>query len=308
MKRRFRLLRVGARGSQLARIQTALAVAALQRVASGIQFEPVVIVPIGDRDKVTPLTMLGGQGVFSSELHEALLDGRIDVAVHSVKDLPSELPEGVVLAAIVCRDDPRDALISRDGCLLGQLLPGARVGTSSLRRQALLRRERPDLIVTDLRGNVDTRVRKLEQGDLTAVVLAAAGLRRLGWQSRISHYLPPETFVPAPGQGALGVTCRAADEEVRWVVERAHDPAAGRAVEVERAFLRAVGGGCRTPIGAYATVERGLVTLRALLGDISLQRLERRVVTVPEDEALGTVRRLARELKAELGLEEVSLS
>lgn len=301
----YRSLRVGTRGSWLARAQTELAIAALRRAWPDVSWEIVVIAPAGDRDKTTPLTILGGQGVFSKELHEALLDGRVDLAVHSVKDLPSELPQGVALVAIVTRSDPRDALVSRDGPRLDELPLGARVGTSSRRRQALLRAARPDLVVTDIRGNVDTRLRKLDQGDFDAVVLAASGLHRLGWEDRVTEYLSPDTFVPAPGQGALGITCRADDEELRELLGQVHDPIAGLAVEVERAFLRAIGGGCQTPIGAYATVDGGQVTLRALLGDPSLRRLERRQVTVPDEQALAAARALAAELKAALGIEEV---
>ncbi len=301
----YRSLRVGTRGSRLARAQTELSLVALRRAWPDVSWEIVVITPAGDRDKTTPLTVLGGQGVFSKELHEALLDGRVDLAVHSVKDLPSELPEGVALAAIVTRSDPRDALVSRGGSRLAELPPGARVGTSSRRRQALLGAVRPDLVVTDIRGNVDTRLRKLDQGDFDAVVLAATGLHRLGWEDRVTEYLSPDTFVPAPGQGALGITCRADDEELRELLGQVHDPIAGLAVEVERAFLRAIGGGCQTPIGAYATVDGGQVTLRALLGDQSLRRLERRQVTVPGEHALAAARALAAELKAALGIEEV---
>ncbi len=304
MRGRLPPFRVGTRGSQLARAQTELALAALKRVAPDVALETVVITPAGDRDKTTPLSILGGQGVFSKELHEALLDGRIDLAVHSVKDLPSELPDGVALAAIVIRSDPRDVLVSRDGARLGQLPSGARIGTSSRRRQALLRRARPDLMVADIRGNLDTRLRKLDRGDFDAVVLAATGLHRLGWESRVTEYLSPDTFVPAPGQGALGITCRADDEELRALLEQAHDPVAGRAVEVERAFLRAIGGGCQAPIGAYATVDGGQVTLRALLGDSALKRLEWRQVTVPDEQAVAAARALATELKAALGIEE----
>lgn len=300
-----RSLRVGTRGSRLARAQTQLALAALRRAWPDLSWEIVVITPVGDRDKTTPLTVLGGQGVFSKELHEALLDGPVDLAVHSVKDLPSELPEGIALAAIVTRSDPRDALVSRDGSRLAELPPGARVGTSSRRRQALIGAVRPDLVVADIRGNVDTRLRRLDQGDFDAVVLAATGLHRLGWKDRVTEYLSPDTFVPAPGQGALGITCRADDQELRELLVQVHDPIAGLAVEVERAFLRAIGGGCQTPIGAYATVEGGQVTLRALLGDHSLRRLERRRVTVPGEHALAAARELAAELKAALGIEEV---
>lgn len=300
-----RSLRVGTRGSRLARAQTQLALAALRRAWPDLSWEIVVITPVGDRDKTTPLTVLGGQGVFSKELHEALLDGRVDLAVHSVKDLPSELPEGIALAAIVTRSDPRDALVSRDGSRLAELPPGARVGTSSRRRQALLGAVRPDLVVADIRGNVDTRLRRLDQGDFDAVVLAATGLHRLGWKDRVTEYLSPDRFVPAPGQGALGITCRADDQELRELLVQVHDPIAGLAVEVERAFLRAIGGGCQTPIGAYATVEGGQVTLRALLGDHSLRRLERRRVTVPGEHAPAAARELAAELKAALGIEEV---
>lgn len=291
-----RSLRVGTRGSRLALIQTERAVDALRRSVPGLGVETVVIVSSGDRDKTTPLSVLGGQGVFAKELHEALLDERIDVAVHSVKDLPSTLPDGIVLAAVVERSDPRDVLVSRDGLSLDALPQNARIGTSSRRRQAAVREARPDLTVVDIRGNVDTRLLKVDEGEVDAVVLAATGLLRLGWEHRIAQYLPVDPFVPAPGQGALGITCRIDDLGVREVLARTHDPIAGAAVEIERAFLRAVGAGCQAPVGAYAAVEGDAVTIHALLGGLSSERIERRRVTVPLAEGIEVALALAREL------------
>ncbi|HEU5423036.1 MAG TPA: hydroxymethylbilane synthase [Nitrolancea sp.] len=261
---------VGTRGSALALEQTRRVVALLQAAAPELTIETRLITTHGDVDKQTPLAVLGGQGVFAKEIEAALLAGEIDLAVHSAKDLTSELPRGLIIAAIPERDDPRDALVApTPGLRLDDLSPGAHVGTSSRRRALQLQQARPDLVAVELRGNVDTRLRKVRQreGGLAAGILAASGLLRMGWQDAIAEVLPLDTFLPAPGQGALAVECRADDEPLRALLATIDDPAVARAVAIERAFLRAVGGGCRSPIGAFAVIQDERVLLRAMLGD-----------------------------------------
>jgi hydroxymethylbilane synthase len=257
-------LRIGSRGSKLALRQTDRVVTALRDAYPELDTEVRVIETGGDRDKETSLAVLGGQGIFAKELQEALLREEIDIAVHSVKDLTSELPDGLMLAAIFERSEPRDVLVSGKGSL-AQLPAGSTVGTSSRRRIAQLRHARPELKAVDLRGNIDTRLRKVEDEEVDAAILAAAGLLRMNWSDRITQYLNSETFVPAPGQGALGIECLAGNRTVREIVEPLNDDATSLAVRTERAFLRAVGGGCTSPIAAFATVRDGEVTLRAML-------------------------------------------
>lgn len=261
-----RTLRVGTRGSALALEQTRRVVAALAAAAPELRVETVSISTSGDRDKQTPLSVLGGTGIFAKELEAALLAGEIDFAVHSAKDLTSTLPQGVTIAAIPERDDPRDGLVS-SGPRLEELPAGSRVGTSSRRRALQLHQLRPDLVPVELRGNVDTRLRKVREGQVDAGILAVAGLLRMGWREPIVEYLPLDTFVPAPGQGALAVECRADDELVQAALGLIDDPVLSAAVGIERAFLRAVGAGCRSPLGAYAVVQGERVGLRAMLGD-----------------------------------------
>ncbi len=265
-----RTIRVGTRGSALALVQTDLFVDTLKSVVAGIEFETVVMNTAGDTDKQTPLAILGGQGIFAKELEAALVTGQIDVAVHSAKDLTSNLPDGLTLGAVLNRADPRDVLLTTDGSKLADLPAGARVGTSSRRRVMQLRQARPDLRPVELRGNVDTRLRKLVEGQADAAIMAAAGIERMGWGDRISEYLPVHTFVPPPGQGALGVECRAADDEMLTLLERVNDALVHIQVETERAFLREAGGGCQSPIGAFASVDGETLTLNAMLADENL--------------------------------------
>lgn len=247
-------LMVGTRGSPLAQTQTDMVVAALKRCAPDVQFRQTVIKTAGDKDKTRPLAELGGLGVFTKEIENALLSHEIDIAVHSLKDLPTEIAPGLVIAAILKREDARDCLVSQHGQRLMQLPGGARVGTSSARRAAQVLALRPDLLIVPLRGNVDTRLRKAQSQDYDAIVIAAAGLARLGHSSVIAEYLPVETFLPDPGQGALAVEIRSDDPELAELASQIDHPASRAAVTAERAFLRALGGGCRMPIGAFASV------------------------------------------------------
>ena len=256
-------LRIGTRGSRLALAQSRWVQAALRQHHPGLIVELVTITTTGDRFVDAPLSTLGGKGVFVKEIEEALTAERIDCAVHSMKDVPTELAPGLVIAAIPPREDPRDTLISRSGSTLQDLPRGARVGTSSLRRMALVRAQRGDLDVVALRGNVDTRLRKLDAGELDAVILAAAGLRRLGIARPDLALLEPAEFLPAIGQGALAIESR--DDATRALLVVLDDNETRIAVSAERAFLARVGGSCRTPLAAHASLSAGRLALSALI-------------------------------------------
>lgn len=294
------MIRIGTRGSALALEQTRRVVAALNRLAPGVECRTQIINTHGDLDQTTPLTVLGGQGVFAKELEAALLADEIDIAVHSVKDLTSTLPDGLTIGAIVDREDPRDVLVSRNGSSLHDLPSGARVGTSSRRRIIQLRRARPDVEPVEFRGNIDTRLRKVHDGVVDAALLASAGISRMGWGDRITEYLSLDDFVPAPGQGAMGVECRANDDRVLALLSSLNKPDIALAVEVERAYLRAVGGGCTSPIGANAVVENGVVTLRAMLADEAMTHMLYETRSVPASDALVMAGELAGEMKRTL--------
>ncbi len=248
---------IGTRGSQLATTQTGMIKTALeQRWGDAVDVRLEIISTRGDVDRQS-LREIGGQGIFTREIERALQDGAVDLAVHSLKDLPTEMDDALLLAAIPLREDVRDVLITRGGGDLSTLPEGARIGTGSARRQAQLALQRPDLRFVDLRGNVDTRMRKVHDGEADAVVLAAAGLRRLGLQDHISQYLDPMTMLPAPGQGALGLQMRAADTIKRDFVAALDDAPSHAAITAERAFLASLGGGCRAPIAAWARQQDG---------------------------------------------------
>ncbi len=266
-------LRIGTRGSQLALTQSRWVQACLRQQHPQLAVELVTITTSGDRFVEQPLSAIGGKGLFVKEIEEALLAGSIDCAVHSMKDVPGELAPGLVIAAVPAREDARDVLITRGGVELAALRRGARLGTSSLRRMALLRAARPDLEVTNLRGNVDTRLRKLHSGEFDAIVLASAGLRRLGIQPSGMVFFDPAHFTPAIGQGALAIESRADDSaELVAVLE---DTPTRVAVSAERAFLTRAGGSCRTPLAAHATVDSDAIELRALIASPDGQKLVR---------------------------------
>lgn len=282
-----RPLALGTRPSQLARWQTGYVAGLLQAAAPGLQVHQVVISTEGDRVLDKPLPEIGGKGLFTTELEIALHNGEIDLVVHSLKDLPVEPVDGLVVAAIPPRADARDVLISPGGWTLDSLPRGARVGTSSLRRAAQLLAHRPDLTLLPLRGNVDTRIRKAEQGDYDAIVLAAAGVTRLGLEKKISEYLTFEQMLPAPGQGALAVQCRFGDDELLTLLTQIDDLAARAAVEAERAFLLGLGGGCSAPVAAYATHSLGQVSLSGLAASADGRNVVRVQGVGPEGRALG---------------------
>ena len=262
-----RLLRIGSRGSPLALVQARQVQTALA-VACGIvaeQIEIKIIRTSGDTIQDRPLADAGGKGLFTKEIEEALLSGAIDFAVHSSKDIPAVLPAGLTLAAFLPREDPRDALVSSKAKTLGELPRNALVGTSSPRRQALLMRARPDLRIAPLRGNVETRLRKIEASEMDAAVLAVAGLKRLGLFSAMATALEVEEFLPAAGQGAIAIETRAADESARAHAAAVDDTDTHTALAAERAFLAALGGSCRTPIAGHARLDGDAVRFRGLI-------------------------------------------
>lgn len=280
---------IGSRGSDLALAQANHIAAALRAAHPELETEIKVIVSKGDQLDETPLAQMGGKGVFTKELEVALLAGEIDVAVHSLKDLPTELPEGLCVAAIPEREDPSDVYVGRDGVMFDALPPGARVGTSSLRRKAQLLALRSDLEVVELRGNVPTRLRKLDAGGLDAIILAAAGLRRLGLAERITAHFDAEAMLPAPGQGALAIETRSDDPELLLLLRPLHDRDTAAAVIAERAMLQGLGGGCQTPVGALAHVADGEIHLSGCVANPDGRLILRTEVVAPlsDPEAAG---------------------
>ncbi len=259
------ILRLATRGSALAMAQAHIVAEALTRAEPSLGVEYIEIQTEGDADRTTPLSVLGGRGVFVRGVEEALLDGRADIAMHSLKDVPTAIPDGLVLAAMLERADPRDALVASGGRRLAELPAGARIGTSSNRRAALLRALRPDLDVVELRGNVDTRLHRVSEGAIDAAVLAAAGLERLGRLGEVTQFFEAMEFLPAPGQGVIAVECRTDDATTLAILARVDHASTRTAAEAERGFLAALGSGCTLPVGAYAQVDGDLVALRAMI-------------------------------------------
>ena len=259
---------LGTRGSKLALQQSEWFQSRIHDVAPDVRVTLQKIQTSGDKILDVPLAKIGGKGLFVKEIEDALLTGEIDLAVHSMKDVPAQLPEGLDILCVPAREDARDALISREGRKFVDLPQGAKIGTASLRRQAQLLSARPDLQIEMLRGNLDTRLRKLKEGQFDAIVLAAAGLHRLFWAQEITEYLDPVVSLPAIGQGALGIEGRSDDVFVRSVLERLDDSTTRTAVTAERAFLQRLEGGCQVPIAAYATLSGELVSLDGLVAGI----------------------------------------
>lgn len=266
---------LGTRGSQLARWQTDWVAARLRERVPDIEIGIEIITTQGDRVLDTPLPQIGDKGLFTREIENALLQGRVHAAVHSLKDLPTELPDGLMLAAICEREDVRDALVTKHHCALRDLPHGARIGTSSLRRAAQLRAYRSDFQIVNLRGNVDTRLRKSAGDDYDAIVLAAAGLIRLGHANRIAEFLSLDVMLPAPGQGALAVEICADDADTCALVAMLDHAPTRAATDAERAFLRALGGGCQVPIAAFAQVDGNSLHLRGLIANEDGTRIVR---------------------------------
>ena len=281
---------IGTRGSKLARTQTQWVADQLKKSHARLSVEIKVIQTAGDRDQIAPLPAIGGKGLFTQELDQQLIDGEIDCAVHSMKDLPTELPEGIAILAVPKREQPHDALISRENVRFLELPPEAIVGTGSIRRLAQLLRIRRDLKYEDIRGNVDTRIKKLAQGLYDAVILAAAGLRRLGMDDQITELFAPNVVLPAVGQGALAVTGRQDDQTTRTLVRAITHLNTRRAVLAERALLSELGGGCHVPIAAHGQVTGRQIHLEGLVvapdGKTSVR--DRITGSAKDAKALGT--------------------
>ncbi len=306
----MRPLRIGSRGSILARWQAEFVRKQLFQVA-GVEAEIIIIKTSGDKMQQAPLTQIGGKGIFIKELEEALLDESVDLAVHSVKDIPTETPSRLFFPAVCRRDDVRDCLVTTNGKTLETLKQGARVGTSSLRRQAQLKHYRADYDIRELRGNVDTRLRKVESGEYDAIVLSKAGLDRLGWGQKISEAISTEISLPAVGQGAISIESRVKDTEIAEVLGKLDDPETRTAIIAERALLSTLQGGCQVPLGAWARMERGELLMEAVVCSVDGKQYVRERATAPPEQAAQLGEQLAHRL-AEGGargiLEEVARS
>ncbi|WP_424452118.1 hydroxymethylbilane synthase [Paenibacillus pinisoli] len=291
-----RVIVVGTRQSALALTQTGQVIDELKRISEqeglGYTFEIRKIVTKGDRILDVTLSKVGGKGLFVKEIEQALLDGEIDIAVHSMKDMPFQLQEGLMNGATPRRVNPLDCLVTKEGGDLDSLPQGARVGTSSLRRSSQLKNRRPDLQLESIRGNIDSRIRKLETEGFDAVVLAAAGLSRMGWEDRISALIPEDVCIPAVGQGALGIECRENDEQIRELLSLLNDRETEITVRAERSFLGTLNGGCQVPIGAYATIvseeaDGPLLELTGMVGSPDGETLLKEIKRGKDPEKLG---------------------
>ena len=286
---------VGSRGSRLAVIQAEELIGQLRDAVPQLELSLVKIKTQGDRDRKSPLSQIGGRGVFVKELEDALLKGKIDVAVHSLKDMPSQLDPGLRLAAVPVRRDPRDALVSGSGKTLAQLPSGARIGTGSQRRALELQAFRPDLKACPLRGNIDTRISKVCPGELDGVIVAAAALERMGWQDRVAEYLPVDIFLPAACQGALGVEMRAGDGAAATVA-LVNDEASWQTTAAEREFLRTLGGGCRSAIAAMAHVEGDIMHIEGMAAGLLSGKTVRAKLAGPRQKSEELGKKLAQNL------------
>ena len=291
-------LRIGTRGSLLALQQSNAVKSALEEHWPGLTVTLEIIKTTGDKITDVPLAKVGGKGLFVKEIEDALLAGEVDLAVHSMKDVPAILPEQLEIVAIPQREDARDVLVMHRGESLAELPGRARIGTSSLRRAAQMKLLRPDLMIENLRGNLDTRLRKVQEGLYDAIVLAAAGLHRMGWQHRITLYLEPEQFLPAVGQGAIGIEARRTDAEVSRYLEPLHDPDTALAVTAERSFLLELEGGCQVPIAGYATVQGLELEFTGLVASVDGREVFRSRARAPRSDARRLGQAIARELLA----------
>jgi hydroxymethylbilane synthase len=297
-------LRIGTRGSQLALNQANWVKEKLVKAHPDLSVMLIKIKTTGDKIQDAPLAKIGGKGLFVKEIEEALIHRRIDLAVHSIKDVPTELPEGLHLSAITKREDPRDVFISRDGKILKDLPPNAKIGTSSLRRQAQLLRFRNDLELLPLRGNLDTRLKKLKTMNLDGIVLALAGVKRLGLDERITEIIPTEISLPAIGQGALGIETRQDDQEVEGQIQFLNHKDSWIAVSAERAFLKKLEGGCQVPIAAFAQIIKTSLQIDGLVGTIDGKRFIRHHIVGPIEKAESLGSELA-EILLEKGAKEI---
>jgi hydroxymethylbilane synthase len=262
-------IRLGTRGSPLAMWQANWIKDQLEETHEGLKIELVKITTTGDKIQDVPLAKIGGKGLFLKEIEDALLKNKIDIAVHSMKDVPVHLPRRLCIASFTERQDPRDALISKNGIKLADMPQKARIGTGSMRRQTQLLNYRPDLEIVPLRGNIDTRIKKLETEELDGIILAAAGLIRMGWADKITEYIDIDILLPAIGQGSVGIEARNFDIDVLEAIVALDHEETNYALEAERGFLRVLNGGCQVPIGGYATIQDGQLTIRGLVGDLA---------------------------------------
>ena len=289
-------IKIGTRGSKLALWQANWVKSALNAGNTSIAVELVPIKTRGDKIIDVPLAKVGGKGLFVKEIEDALLNGRIDLAVHSMKDMPSEIPDGLCVGAIPEREIPQDVLISKKGLLLHDLMPGARIGTSSLRRSAQLLHARPDLVILPLRGNIDTRLKKLETENLDAIILAAAGVIRLGLENRITEYMDENVMLPAVGQGALCIEIRQNDPEIEPIITSLNHQETWTVVMGERAFLNRLEGGCQVPIAAHGKIEKNTFTLCGLVASVDGATVIKETLSGPEDSSESTGVKLADRL------------
>ena len=292
------LIRIATRKSPLALWQAEHVRGRLLALHPGLQVELLTMSTQGDRILDSPLAKIGGKGLFVKELEQGMLDGRADLAVHSMKDVPAEFPEGLFIGAILEREDPRDAFVSSQYPSVDELPEGARVGTSSLRRQCQLRARRPDLQILDLRGNVGTRLGKLDGGDYDAIVLACAGLKRLGLSARITRELPPEEMLPAIAQGVIGIECRVDDERINSLVEPLNHAATRQRTAAERAMNATLAGGCQAPVAGYSVLNDGVIELRGLVGRPDGRHIIRADVHGSPEHAAELGKQLANDLLA----------
>ncbi|HXX16508.1 MAG TPA: hydroxymethylbilane synthase [Candidatus Eremiobacteraceae bacterium] len=291
----MRPLRIGSRGSLLARWQAEFVRKQLFQL-TGVETEVVIIKTSGDKMQQAPVAQIGGKGIFIKELEEALLEESIDLAVHSVKDIPTETPGRLFFPAVCRRDDVRDCLVSNNGTTLANLKQGARMGTSSLRRQAQLRHHRPDLDVRELRGNVDTRLRKVESGEYDAIVLSKAGLDRLGWSQKITEPLSTDISLPAVGQGAIAIEARVKDQKAAEILGKLDDEETRTVIIAERALMEALQGGCQVPMGAWARMERGELVMEAVVCSVDGVQYVRQKASAPPGQAAELGQRMAQML------------
>ncbi|NOT84759.1 MAG: hydroxymethylbilane synthase [Methylococcaceae bacterium] len=299
-----KIIRIATRQSPLALWQAEYVASALERIFPEVTTALVKMVTRGDKILDAPLAKVGGKGLFVKELEQGMLEGIADIAVHSMKDVPVEFPDGLHLAAILCREDPTDALVSNRYAALSALPANARIGTSSLRRESQIKSHFPQAQILALRGNVNTRLAKLDAGEYDAIILASAGLKRLGMAARITETLPPEISLPAIGQGAIGIECRSDDREINQILQALHDPDTGVCVRAERAMNARLNGGCQVPIAGFAQLQAGQLFMRGLVGSPDGLRIFRaqRSGGIAEADAIGIA--IAEELLS-LGADKV---
>lgn len=294
-------LKIGTRQSLLALWQSNHIASLLRQQYPDCEVTLKKIVTKGDRILDVPLAQIGGKGLFTKEIETELLDGTVDLAVHSLKDMPTVLPEGLCLTAITTRANVGDAFVSNKYNSFAELPEGAVLGTSSLRRKAQLLAVRPDLKIVDLRGNVDTRLRKLDEGQMDAIILAAAGLERLGHKDRIKEVIPADICLPAVGQGALAIECRTDNEEVRQMLEFLNNLPTKQATDAERAFLGLIEGGCQVPIGVHAEVENDIITINAIIASLDGTTILRDTISGSAQDAEALGKQLGNKMLAEGG-------